>query len=143
MTGAVTELAAQTKAHLSANPDLQQDPRFSGLFQQGVVLPPLATRQSRLWKLRQDLDPAHPPACTLLHGYLIPSHSLPWSPAMFWLIYLALLAACMHTHPFYLPARSLTHPSACTHCPHTSSHPLAYFNHLPPGFGLPTRLPVP
>ncbi|KAH9954519.1 hypothetical protein BC827DRAFT_1158702 [Russula dissimulans] len=35
MTGTVTELAAQTKAYLSANPDLQQDPRFSGFFQQG------------------------------------------------------------------------------------------------------------
>jgi len=34
-TVTVTELVANIKSHLTENPEIQQDPRFSGLFQQG------------------------------------------------------------------------------------------------------------
>jgi hypothetical protein len=34
MTGTVNELATQLKSHLSTHPELQQNPRFSGLFSQ-------------------------------------------------------------------------------------------------------------
>ena len=34
MTGTVVELVTQLKSHLAAHPEIQQDPRFSGLFLQ-------------------------------------------------------------------------------------------------------------
>ena len=35
MAGTVSELVAQLKGHLSEHPEIQQNPRFSGLFLQG------------------------------------------------------------------------------------------------------------